>query len=163
MLSRGGKKKETWGRGVSAGSDRLASSMAVTRTRTIGREAVSANTPQNAWGDGWMGVLLRQHQSWTAFKHLSVADICTLVTPTVCCIKEVWPFHRTTISHQRVPPRVQTGPWWTFRAQSHSKINHFLSFLLSFLNHLHACWTWSRGLLTPITQWFSILRKGFLF
>lgn len=66
----GGSKKEAWGRGVSAGSDRLASSMAVTRTRTIGREAVRANTAQKARVDGWMGALVRQRRSWTALKHL---------------------------------------------------------------------------------------------
>ena len=38
-------QKEAWGLGVSAGSDRLASSIVVTRTRTIGREAVRPNSP----------------------------------------------------------------------------------------------------------------------
>lgn len=47
----GGGQKEAWGMGVSAGSDRLASSMAVTWTRTIGREAVRPNTPQKALMD----------------------------------------------------------------------------------------------------------------
>lgn len=57
-------EKETWGSGVSASSDGLASNMAVTRTRTIGREIARPTIPQKACLDWWMRELLRQHHSF---------------------------------------------------------------------------------------------------